>query len=271
MVDSADILVQLQAIGQQFDTKECLPNRAKILRLLQTTQALLFPRFFSFHQRKEEACLRYLQQHLSEQICAAHHFSCHKDCPNAQLLAQRFLMQLPQIKHLLLSDIEAMYQGDPAAHSPEEIILCYPGFYAIMVHRIAHALYQLDVAYLPRIMSEYAHTQTGIDIHPGANIGAYFCIDHGTGIVIGETSVIGHHVKIYQGVTIGAKSFDLDENGHPVKGGKRHPNIGNHVIIYAGATILGADTYVGEGAIIGGNVWLTHSVPPGEKIYYMAP
>ena len=149
-------------------------------------------------------------------------------------------------------------------------MISYPGFYAITVFRIAHELYRLRAPLIPRIMTEFAHGKTGIDIHPGATIGEYFFIDHGTGIVIGETTVIGDHVKLYQGVTLGAKSFELDENGNPVKGIKRHPNIGNRVVIYANATILGGNTTIGDDSVIGGNTWLTHSVPAGSVIAYTA-
>ena len=147
-------------------------------------------------------------------------------------------------------------------------MLAYPAFEAISIFRLAHKLYELRVPLLPRMMTEYAHKITGIDIHPGATIGEYFFIDHGTGVVIGETCTIGRHVKLYQGVTLGAKSFETDENGNPVKGIKRHPDIGNHVVIYAGATILGGNTRIGDNCVIGGNVWLTHSVGEGETVYY---
>ena len=147
-------------------------------------------------------------------------------------------------------------------------MLTYPAFEAISIFRIAHVLFELHVPLLPRVMTEYAHRLTGVDIHPGAKIGPYFFIDHATGVVVGETCTIGEHVKLYQGVTLGAKSFETDENGNPVKGIKRHPDIGNHVVIYANATILGGNTVIGDHCVIGGNVWLTHSVPPGQKIYY---
>ncbi|MBR6555919.1 MAG: hypothetical protein IKT60_00665 [Clostridia bacterium] len=186
-------------------------------------------------------------------------------------VANTFLEKLPTIKEKLLKDIEALYEGDPAAKSHEEVLLCYPGFYAISIYRLAHELYCLKVPLIPRIMTEYAHEKTGVDIHAGATIGEYFFIDHGTGIVVGETCVIGDHVKLYQGVTLGAKSFQTDEAGNPVKGIKRHPDIGDRVVIYAGATILGGDTYVGSDSVIGGNVWLTHSVPPGTKVYNAQP
>ena len=166
--------------------------------------------------------------------------------------------------------MQAAYEGDPAARSTTEIMLTYPAFEAISIFRLAHELYVLKVPMLPRLMTEYAHRITGIDIHPGATVGRYFFIDHGTGVVIGETCTIGDHVKLYQGVTLGAKSFELDENGNPVKGIKRHPDIGNHVVIYAGATILGGRTRIGDGCVVGGNVWLTHSLNPGETISYDA-
>lgn len=189
----------------------------------------------------------------------------------ANSIAIRFLESLPEIRRLLNTDIQAAYDGDPAARSTEEILLAYPSIEAVSVHRIAHLLYGMGVPLIPRIMSEFAHQATGIDIHPGATIGEYFFIDHGTGVVIGETCTIGQHVKIYQGVTLGAKSFTLDEHGNPVKGVKRHPDIGDGVVIYAGATILGGDTVIGRDSVIGGNVWLTHSVPPETKVYNAQP
>ena len=185
---------------------------------------------------------------------------------DAEELAMSYLQQLPEIKALLNTDIQAAYEGDPAARNNEEIILAYPAFEAISIYRLAHKLFEMGIPLLPRMMTERAHRITGIDIHPGATIGGYFFMDHGTGVVIGETTTIGHHVKLYQGVTLGAKSFSLDENGNPVKGLKRHPDIGNNVVIYAGATILGGDTRVGDDCVIGGNVWLTHSVEAGTQV-----
>ncbi len=178
-----------------------------------------------------------------------------------------FIGHLPAIVKTLETDIQAAYTGDPAAKSREEIMLAYPAFEAISIFRLAHCLYELNIPLIPRIMTEYAHQSTGIDIHPGATISGYFFIDHGTGVVIGETCTIGEHVKLYQGVTLGAKSFELDESGNPIKGIKRHPDIGNHVVIYSGATILGGNTVIGDHCIIGGNVWLTHSVEPGNTVY----
>lgn len=182
-----------------------------------------------------------------------------------ELLASSFIAELPGIYELLLKDAEAIANEDPAALNVEEVIRTYPGFLAIAVHRLAHALHQLQVPLLPRILSESAHAKTGIDIHPGAQIGPYFCIDHGTGIVIGETTIIGNHVKIYQGVTLGAMSV-AKEMAHI----KRHPTIEDQVVIYAGATILGGNTVVGSHSVIGGNVWLTESVPPYSRLYHKA-
>ncbi|MBO4707150.1 MAG: hypothetical protein J5594_01135 [Elusimicrobiaceae bacterium] len=180
-------------------------------------------------------------------------------------ICEHFLYSLPEIQQVLFTDIRAAYEGDPAAIDEMETLLCYPGIMAVTYQRMAHILYQQGVRILPRMMTELAHQATGIDIHPGAEIGPAFFIDHGTGVVIGETSVIGEHVKLYQGVTLGAKSFPLDKDGHPIKGIKRHPNIGNNVIIYAETTILGPVT-IGEGAIIGANKWITKDVPANAKI-----
>jgi len=219
---------------------------------------------------------------LATQILAAFQYSCENgDCVpdvacescihGAERVVQDFLTALPGIQDLIKTDIAAAYEGDPAARSTMEVVQSYPGLYAIIVHRIAHFLRSKDVPLIPRIMAESAHSQTGIDIHPGAAIGAGFFIDHGTGVVIGETCVIGNHVKIYQGVTLGALSFQKDETGRLVKGIKRHPNVEDHVVIYAGATILGGDTTIGEASVIGGNVWLTHSVPPHSTVYNQQP
>lgn len=176
------------------------------------------------------------------------------------------LLALPELRRQLGTDLEAAYRGDPAAVSLDEILLCYPAFRAIATYRLAHVLYLQGVPLLPRIMAEYAHRNTGIDIHPGASIGDYFFIDHGTGVVIGETSTIGQNVKLYQHVTIGAKSFEVGPDGALVKGVKRHPDIGDRVVVYAGATILGGDTKIGDDCTIGGSVWLTHSVPAGTLV-----
>lgn len=180
-------------------------------------------------------------------------------------LSDVFFDSFPSVFDKLSLDIDAMYAGDPAAKSRREVIRSYPGFYAIMAHRIAHAMHDAQVSDLPRIISEYAHSKTGIDIHPSAQIGMSFCIDHGTGVVIGETTLIGDNVKIYQGVTLGALSVNKEDASS-----KRHPTIENGVVIYAGATILGGETTIGEHSVIGGNVWITKSVPPHTKVYYKA-
>lgn len=182
-------------------------------------------------------------------------------------IVENFAQIFPAIEQSLWTDVEAAYRGDPAAHSYDEIMLAYPSYEVMTIHRMAHELYLMNVPILPRVMSEYAHSRTGIDIHPGAIIGDYFFIDHGTGVVIGETTIIGENVKIYQGVTLGARSFEKDERGNLVRGGQRHPKIGNNVIIYAGATVLGGDTKIGDNSVIGGNVWLTQSVPENQFVY----
>ncbi|AKD02196.1 serine acetyltransferase [Pontibacter korlensis] len=181
----------------------------------------------------------------------------------AEEVAERVMQELPHIHELLLMDAEAIAAGDPAAQGSEEVVRTYPGFKAVAIYRMAHVFYQLRVPLLPRVLTEYAHARTGIDIHPGAQIGTHFCIDHGTGIVIGETCVIGNYVKVYQGVTLGALSVDK-----AMANIKRHPTIEHHVVIYAGATILGGNTVVGAHSIIGGNVWLTESVPPYSRVYH---
>ncbi|OLZ10529.1 serine O-acetyltransferase EpsC [Sulfobacillus thermosulfidooxidans] len=180
--------------------------------------------------------------------------------------AIEFGKRLPDIQALLYMDADAAYQGDPAARNRSEVISTYPGFYAIMVYRLAHELFRLDVPLLPRLMTEIAHSQTGIDIHPGAQIGSSFFIDHGTGVVIGETTEVGDQVTLYQGVTLGALNFPRDVQGQIIRGQKRHPTIGDRVVIYSGATILGGNTVIGAGSVIGGNVWLTHSVPENSRV-----
>lgn len=190
----------------------------------------------------------------------------------AEETAEAFMRGLPRIREMLQEDIAAAYEGDPAATGKMEVVMAYPGMYAITVHRVAHLLYELKVPILPRVMSELAHSRTGIDIHPGATIGERFFIDHGTGVVIGETAVLGRNVKLYQGVTLGALSFPKDEaTGMLMKGHKRHPNVEDNVVIYAGATILGGDTTIGHDSEIGGNVWLMDSIPPYSRVYNQTP
>ena len=193
-----------------------------------------------------------------------------EDCPHdlAREIYLSFLEQVPVVREVLRTDVEAAYEGDPAARNREEIIVAYPFLEAVAIHRLAHILYREGLPLIPRMMTEWAHGRTGIDIHPGARIGTHFFIDHGTGVVVGETSVIGHHVRFYQGVSLVARSFAKDAEGHLVKGGKRHPDVGDHVVIYANTIVLGGDTVVGSRSTIGGNVFLTHSVPPDSLVYY---
>ena len=253
--------------------KELIPNRKEIVKVIKDLQSLLFPNYFKHSEGSENVLsqtelLLNIYNRLIEQIKGAYAFNGTPMEETPEELCNAFIERLPKIKQLLIKDIEAIYEGDPAAKCHEEVLICYPGFYAISIFRLAHELYTLKVPLIPRVMTEYAHEKTGIDIHAGATVGEYFFIDHGTGIVIGETTTIGNHVKIYQGVTLGAKSFELDENGAPVKNIKRHPDIGNNVVIYANATILGGNTKIGDNCVIGGNTWLTHSVEAGSTIYY---
>jgi serine O-acetyltransferase len=188
-----------------------------------------------------------------------------------QAMAIAFLERLPAIREVLATDVQAAYDGDPACTSIDEVIFCYPGLEALTVHRLAHEMLQLGVPFIPRMMAEWAHRQTGIDIHPGATIGRHFFIDHGTGVVIGQTCEIGEHVKIYQGVTLGALSFDTDEDGNLVRGAKRHPTVEDHVVIYANATVLGGRTIVGHHSVIGSSVWLTRSIDPHTTVLLEKP
>lgn len=194
-------------------------------------------------------------------------------CPDrdAKAVVDEFIGRLSEVRRLVESDVSAAYDGDPAATSRMEVVMAYPGLYAVTIHRLAHELYRLGVPILPRVMSELAHSKTGIDIHPGATIGERFFIDHGTGVVIGETTVIGRNVRLYQGVTLGGLSFAKDATGALVKGEKRHPNIEDNVVIYANATILGGETTIGHDSEIGGNVWLKDSVPPNSRVYNQQP
>ncbi len=258
----------------------------RAISLLTTLKAALFPSLYESGAVSATHLAALAQERLfaSEELllgiardvlpaCCGQREGCDKaECEaRARDLTRRFLEKVPEIRRVLSTDIQAAYEGDPAARSTEEILLCYPSIEAVSTYRVAHELYALGLPMIPRIMTEHAHMLTGIDIHPGAAIGSRFFIDHGTGVVIGETCVIGEHVKIYQGVTLGAKSFQLDEEGNPVKGVKRHPNIEDDVVIYAGATILGGDVTVGRGSVIGGNAWLTKSVEPYSMVYNPAP
>lgn len=258
--------------------KQPLPSQKTVSEIVEALRSVLFPGYFGKAELTTEtmgfylgATLDWIQQVLQEQIrrglCfACEDASCHPECEvKAKSMNWAFIERLPVLQRVLATDVQAAYEGDPAATSPYEAIFCYPGVLAITDYRLAHELYHLRVPLIPRMMTEHAHSITGIDIHPGAEIGESFFIDHGTGVVIGETCVIGKKVRIYQGVTLGAKSFPLDQDGKPVKGIKRHPVVEDDVIIYSEATILGRVT-IGRGSVIGGNVWLTRSVPPGSRI-----
>ncbi len=261
------------------DCRQQLPSPAVLADMVEAFRSILFPGYFGVSDLTAEskrfhvgATLDRLSQVLKDQITRGLCFTCETApvactaCEHqAEVMTQTILERLPELRRLLALDVQAAYEGDPAAAYPEEVIFCYPGLRAITDHRLAHEFYKLKVPVVARIISEHAHSVTGIDIHPGASIGEKFFIDHGTGVVIGETAVIGNRVRIYQGVTLGAKSFPLDENGQPVKGIPRHPIVEDDVIIYAGATVLGRVT-VGRGSVIGGNVWLTRSVPPGSRV-----
>ena len=237
--------------------------RSQMIRLLELLRSILYPDVFD--ELEEEHTAADLETMARQQLLEVLR-RVYQEPPKYEDVADALFAKLPAIRETLETDIQAGYEGDPAATCPEEVMLAYPAFEAISIFRIAHELYLLKVPMLPRMMTEYAHSLTGIDIHPGATVGPYFFIDHGTGVVIGETTVIGEHVKLYQGVTLGAKSFAVQSDGTLVKGNKRHPNIGSNVVIYAGATILGGDTYIGDNCVIGGNVWLTHSVEPGKRV-----
>lgn len=235
-----------------------------VITFFEQLLSVLFPEFSRDRQTDASGISRVLEKCNSE---LRDILDQNEECVQSKRagLEDAFFERLHLVRQALLEDVEAIYAGDPAAKSKGEIIRTYPGFYAMAAHRIAHELLKLGVNLIPRIISEHAHRQTGIDIHPGAEIGDHFCIDHGTGIVIGETTKIGSHVKIYQGVTLGGLSVKKEDAKK-----KRHPTIEDNVVIYSGATILGGNTVIGEGSIIGGNVWLTKSVPPNSKIYYQA-
>ncbi len=240
------------------------PSEAQVSSFLHGLLAMLFPNFDkrSFGSFEDfQAFSRSLRVELLALVKGSGLTANEK----AETAVAEFFNVLPSVSEKLQQDVEAMFQGDPAAKSQIEIIRTYPGFYAIAAYRIAHQLTVLGIPLLPRTIAELAHTRTGIDIHPGATIGLHFCIDHGTGVVIGETTTIGNNVKIYQGVTLGGLSVDKAD---ALK--KRHPTIEDDVVIYAGATILGGETVIGRNSVIGGNVWLTRSVPPGTKVYYKA-
>jgi len=256
-----------------------LPSRKVVLEVVERLRGVIFPRYFGVSNMSEEALrfhlgatLDHLRPILEEQVERCLMFvgddspeqraECHG---RAHDVVRELFRRLPAVRAVLATDVQAAYEGDPAATSPDEAIFCYPGIIAVTCQRLAHELYELGVPLLPRMITEYAHSLTGIDIHPGAEIGERFFIDHGTGVVIGETCIIGKNVCLYQGVTLGAKSFPRDENRIPIKGIPRHPIVEDEVTIYGGATILGRIT-IGKGSVVGGNVWLTRSIRPSTKV-----
>jgi serine O-acetyltransferase len=263
-----------------------LPDRDAVVTMVQRLRELMFPGFFGERDLNEQSIEGHVQRlvegigrDLFEQVTGALRYQKHlapgmprfadacAECDaRARQVVAAFVKTLPSVRRLLSLDVQAAFDGDPAAQQADEVIFCYPGLHALMVHRLAHELYKLEVPLIPRIMAEHAHSLTGIDIHPGAKVGQSFFIDHGTGVVIGESTVIGDHCRIYQGVTLGAKSFQKDERGRLKRGVKRHPTLEDHVTIYAGATVLGGDTVIGAGSVINGGVFLTSSVPPGHVV-----
>lgn len=263
---------------------EPIPSVESAIEILNRLREIIFPGYFS-KSRLNPVNLKYnmgqsvsaVYELLADQIANSIRHDCfryERDCSDCseegQTHAIRLLEEIPRIRQVLAKDVKATFDGDPSASSYDEIIFSFPGIQAITIYRIAHILYKLGVPILPRTMSEYAHGKTGIDIHPGAEIGKSFVIDHGTGIVIGETTLIGDNVRIYQGVTLGAHSLPRNA-GSRMKGTKRHPTIEDDVIIYSGATILGGETTIGKGSVVGGNVWLTESIPANTKVIMETP
>ncbi|OFX78446.1 MAG: serine acetyltransferase [Bacteroidetes bacterium GWE2_29_8] len=264
-----------------------MPSILALKEIVELLRETIFPGYFGNHSVKKEnlsyyigvnidKIYRLLSEQIKRGICfemcdiKKHNNSCTECDKIAESKSQIFISKIPLIRHLLTTDVHATFNGDPAAKNYGEIIYCYPGIKALTNYRIAHELLKLDISLIPRMITELAHSETGIDIHPGASIGEFFAIDHGTGVVIGETSVIGKNVKIYQGVTLGAKSFPLDEQGNPIKGVPRHPIIEDNVVIYSEATILGRIT-IGKGSIVGGNIWVTNDLAPNSKITQSTP
>jgi serine O-acetyltransferase len=252
------------------------PSVAAVRRLMRLVRMVVFPGFFGSKQEAQFDSIQYymgvylehiyelLNEELYNSLCFESGGCCDTTRGKASRIAVSFINELPNIKHLLSTDVKAILDGDPAANTVSEVIFCYPATLAILHQRVAHVLFKLDVPVLPRMITEMAHTLTGIDIHPGAEIGEYFSIDHGTGTVIGQTTIIGNHVRLYQGVTLGAKSFKYNDDGLPIDT-PRHPIIEDNVIIYSNTSVLGRIT-VGRNSVIGGNIWLTYDVPPNSKI-----
>ena len=262
--------------------EENIINKEIVIEIIEELRKVLFPGYFDQNRVRSEYVrylvgqrIEFIQYHLKKQVARALGTADDCDfCPRsghasqADEIVQKFLESIPKIRECLVTDVQAAFDGDPAAYSTDEIIFSYPGIHAITVYRIAHELVVLGVPQIPRIMTEHVHSLTGIDINPGAVIGKYFCIDHGTGIVIGETTEIGEHVKIYQGVTLGALST---KRGQLLKGEKRHPTIGSHVTIYSGTSVLGGETVIGNGVTIGGNAFIVDSIPAGMKVNVKSP
>lgn len=253
---------------------DILPDPHTARHLLDRLRGILFPGLHGYRDSEPESLAGRLEDHLTDfrrdlchQISGAFlHWAEGDSAAQANEATDAVMHMLPAIRDQLSLDVQAAYDGDPAARHIDEVMLCYPGIRVLTTHRFAHAMLQRGIPLLPRIMQEHAHTETGIDIHPGATIGTSFFVDHGTGVVIGETTVIGDHCKVYQGVTLGARSFERDERGELKRGVKRHPTLGNHVTVYAGATILGGDTQIGDHCVIAGGVFLSRSVPAGHIV-----
>ena len=262
--------------NQEIKRPDYLPDKNEVSEIITLLRKLLFPGYFNEScmeavnvESETQRLVTEIELKLSHQICRALNLDYSKNGKCADMfekageICHTFLSKIPKIIEILVTDVQAIYDGDPAANSKHEIIFAYPGIFAISVYRLAHELHALSVPFIPRMMTEYAHNMTGIDIHPGAKIGRYFFIDHGTGIVIGETTKIGEHVKLYQGVTLGGLSTS---GGQSLRGEQRHPTLEDEVTVYSGASILGGETVIGKGCVIGGNVFITQSVSPYTKV-----
>ena len=271
----------LQGLFHQHRDGNPLPSSKRLEEIINLSRSILFPGYFGKSQVNIDTIqyqigvnVEKLHRLLSEQVLAGLCFSCGEtknihcnECKaEAEQITTQLIAKFPELRRILGTDVTAAFNGDPAAKSTAEIISCYPVIKTLTNYRIAHELFVMGVPLIPRMMMEMAHSETGIDIHPGATIGSYFTIDHGTGVVIGETCVIGNNVKLYQGVTLGAKSFPLDEEGNPIKGIPRHPIIEDNVVIYANATVLGRIT-IGDHCVVGANTWVLQDMKPGEAIY----
>jgi len=296
---SADIVDSL-TFPQNSAHAAPIPEFESLVDMIRRLKTIVYPGFRS-NESSPERVIAELKQQITEAhdilsrqiaIAMARHFEACEDmaesdcaaaaacseiekpddiCEYSRNIATQYIARMPSIRQSLMTDVQAAFLGDPACKNFDEVILCYPGLRAITVYRLAHELNLLKIPFLPRMMSEWVHGQTGVDIHPGAKIGDHFFIDHGTGVVIGETCVIGQHVKIFQGVTLGALSFPLDESGQLVRNSKRHPTIEDRVVLYANATVLGGDTIIGQDSVIGSSVWLTHSVEPQTTVTMEKP